>query len=400
MKRTRRILVFVLLFCFTLSAIPGYAISDDGWTCPNCGSEVSGNFCNNCGSAKPEESDDIVFDESEQGNIVETVPKDDVWGLSLDAFQKKNNEQYEACKVGKKQGLHLTGFDIDGYPMDAYYVFEKKGLSKIVYLLSDSGKHSNNELQNCYETLVDDMKSVLDTPDTQTNAVSTWETEVFTLQIGKGKFQNYSGSEDTSVGIVYKYTGEEEPEEVQAPKETKKTHNAEYKVVKKYKWDTSYYYYEGIVIKNMSGSTKDYDAQVMFYDEKNNLIGVSNPSVEAVGANQEALIICNNEAPFHHIEYTINARDSRYNEVQSFIDIQVQKADGKAIIIAKNTGNVAANFVEYMCLFLNKNKEVVRYDWGYLTDNDSQIKPGMMEMREVTCSDAFKTVKVYITGRS
>ena len=397
MKRYISICVLVFLFCLSLGGMTGYAYTGDTWTCKNCGSEASGNFCNNCGNPRPEEPDDIVFDELEEGNIVDIIPKDDVWGTSLENFKKESAVQYETCQIGKKQGLRATGIDIDSYPMDAYFVFEKKGLSKIVYLLSDTGKHSSKELQNCYDALVDDMKSVLDVPDTQTDAVATWEMDKYSLQIGKGKFKNYSGSDNSSVGIVFKYIGEDEPEEKK--EEAKPAHNVEYKVLKEYKWDTSYYHYEGIVIKNLSGSTKDFDAQVMFYDEKNNLIGVSNPSADVVGNHQEALIICSNESPFHHIEYTINVRDSNYYEVQSFINVKVQKADGKAIIIANNTGKETANFVEYKCLFINKKKEVVGYDWGYLVDNDSQLKPGMTEMREAACFEPFKTVEVYYTGR-
>lgn len=398
MKRYISIFVLVFLFCSSLVDITGYAYSGDTWTCSNCGSEASGNFCNNCGSPRPEEPDDIVFDETEEGNIVDIIPKDDIWGTSLDEFKKKSAKQYETCEIGKKQGLRTSGIDVDSYLMDAYFVFEKKGLSKIVYLLSDTSKHSSKELQSCYDTLVDDMKNALDTPDTQTDAVATWETDKYSLQIGKGKFKNYSGSENTSVGIVFKYIVEEAAEKEKV--ETKPTHTVEYKVLNEYKWNTSYYYYVGIEIKNLSGATKNYDAQVMFYDEKNNLIGISNPSADVVGNRQEALIVCNNEAPFHHVEYTINVRDTRYNEVQSFIDVQVQKADGKAIIIAKNTGNTAASFVEYQCIFLNKKKEVVGYNWGYIHDNDCQLKPGMREMREASCYEPFKTVKVFYTGRS
>ena len=49
MKRSFAIL-FVMLMLFGFVA----AIAEE-WTCLSCGSVVSGNFCNNCGTAKPSE---------------------------------------------------------------------------------------------------------------------------------------------------------------------------------------------------------------------------------------------------------------------------------------------------------------------------------------------------------
>ena len=96
----------------------------------------------------------------------------------------------------------------------------------------------------------------------------------------------------------------------------------------------------------------------------------------------------------------ISAKDSRYSEVQSFVDIDVQIADNKAILIAKNNGSVAAKYVEYNCLFINGKGQVVGTDWGYLTDDDSELKPGMTEFREESCYETFKKVELYFTGRS
>ena len=200
------------------------------------------------------------------------------------------------------------------------------------------------------------------------------------------------------VGIVLTSTKNDVQLSENASQTTEKA-STDYKLIKDYKW-FSYNCYEGLVIQNTSGSTKDYDAKVMFYDKNNQLIGVGNFTADVVGAGQEALILCSNESSFDHIDYTISAKDSRYSEVQSFVDIQTQIADNKAILIAKNNGSVAAKFVEYHCLFINGKGQVVGMDWGYLTDDDSELKPGMTEFREESCYEAFKTVELYFTGRS
>ena len=44
---------FVCLCCM-LICIAAVALAEDGWTCPSCGADASGNFCNNCGAQKPQ----------------------------------------------------------------------------------------------------------------------------------------------------------------------------------------------------------------------------------------------------------------------------------------------------------------------------------------------------------
>ena len=69
------------------------------------------------------------------------------------------------------------------------------------------------------------------------------------------------------------------------------------------------------------------------------------------------------------------------------------------IISAKNIGTKPVEFVEYHVLFLNENGEVIRTAWGYLTDDDSEIKPGATEMREESAYDTFADVRVLALGR-
>ena len=52
MKRMLGAIIMMALMLFTLVQTSVTALAED-WTCPACGSETSGNFCSNCGTAKP-----------------------------------------------------------------------------------------------------------------------------------------------------------------------------------------------------------------------------------------------------------------------------------------------------------------------------------------------------------
>lgn len=262
-----------------------------------------------------------------------------------------------------------------------------------MYLLSGN-KHPTREINACLDDLIEAMKSAIGNPDSQKSAVATWEKESYSVQVGKGKFKNYTGTDSASVGIVFKYKGSDDEQGT-----TAQNGNKDYKLVKAYAWNSYGSYYEGLVIENRSGETKVFDAQVMFYDAQNSLIGVGNYSTDVVGNGKRAIIICSNEEPFHHLEYTITPNETRYSEVQSFVNVQQKIKGGKVIIMATNNGDVAAEYVKYNCLFINKNKKVVDTDWGYITDDDSELKPGKTEYREESCSEPFQTVEIYYTGR-
>lgn len=373
------------------------------WICQKCGSEASGNFCSNCGNPKVESQDNYDEVYIDTGNIEDIIPKDDTWKITSDQLPETDDFEYEPCSIGNKQGFRISAISIGTYIFDEYLVFDrvldgKLYLSKIVYLLSDSDKLSNDDLVSYYLAFIEDITSILGKPNSEKSTVTTWKKEKYTIEVGKGKFKNYTGSEALNTAIVIKYnSAASSASKKKNDKPPKK--KADYKLLKDYKWESYSNYYEGLVIKNTSGETKEFDAQVMFYDNKNNLVGVGNYTADVVGNGQKAIIICNNETAFHHIEHTITARNTNYHEVQSFINVQTNIVDRKVIIIAKNKGNVAAEFVEYHCLFINKKGKVVGTGWGYLVDSDSELKPGMTEFREESCYEPFKTVELYFTGR-
>lgn len=176
----------------------------------------------------------------------------------------------------------------------------------------------------------------------------------------------------------------------------------EYTVTHEYRWTTSWgSYYWGVVIKNTSGKTMDFTAQVILYDDKNEMIGVNNPMVSTCADGHEMLLLMSNDTAFDHVEYSITPSESNteyYKEAQTSVTVSAKKVGDKAIIIGKNSGTVAAEYIRYTAIFL-KNDQVVNIGMSYLTDNDSQIKPGKSEMREERCSEDFDSVVVYMEGR-
>jgi hypothetical protein len=173
-------------------------------------------------------------------------------------------------------------------------------------------------------------------------------------------------------------------------------------VVEEYDYSDSYGFSHSafVIVENASTFTIELGAKIKFYDKDGSLVGYSSDSVHAVGPNERICLSFSNSESYDHYEIIWSASEERYYKaICSNISLEVSKAKNKAIIEATNKGDSAAQFVEYYALFFNGNK-VVGYGWGYLTDNDSEIKAGKSELREATCYSSFDSVKVYISGRA
>lgn len=175
-----------------------------------------------------------------------------------------------------------------------------------------------------------------------------------------------------------------------------------WEIVKEYYYSTKWNNYYIFTLKNTSGYNAEISVNVYFYDAENNLVGVANGSEEACENNQITYwMFGNGEIAFDHVVLDIIISEETYYKDggQSCIELTTSIVGKKVIIAAKNNGNDPVEFIQYNVLFLDENGQVVATDWGYLTDNDNELKPGATEMSEASTSKAFSDVQVYAHGR-
>lgn len=137
--------------------------------------------------------------------LSDIVPSDELWGMTKEELRSVlyNCEERMANKY---EALRVTDYSVGVYDMDAYYVFGNDmggffGLSKIAFLYS--GAESNDDIRECRDTMIKSMTELLGEPDSVTKAVTTWNEETIKVEIGTGKFKNYTNSGNTTAGIVF-----------------------------------------------------------------------------------------------------------------------------------------------------------------------------------------------------
>lgn len=169
-----------------------------------------------------------------------------------------------------------------------------------------------------------------------------------------------------------------------------------------------YYYINSIgsaqyflIVKNNSSETISVNINATAKDADGNLIGAKSESEEAIPSGYEVCIGCyfsdaKNAASF---EYTLDAKKDKYYEaVIQDLTYEESRTDKKVIISCTNNGEDAAEFVEATALFF-LNGELVRSDSTYITDDNSEIKPGATIVKEMNSFGEYDDVKIYFSGR-
>ena len=176
----------------------------------------------------------------------------------------------------------------------------------------------------------------------------------------------------------------------------------DYLVTKEYTWKSWGTSYWGIAIKNTSGESGSFSVQILLYDRQNNIVGVKNEEISTLDDGYESFVYIADSEPFDHVEYTVEFEKagpfSFLKDAHPYLDLSVTKAGQKAILSVTNNGKETASFVEYYAVFLDKKGEVVSFDWGFVGDASSEIKPGKTAMEESNAYSSYDTVDVYLGG--
>lgn len=156
-----------------------------------------------------------------------------------------------------------------------------------------------------------------------------------------------------------------------------------------------------LIVKNNSKETLKISVNATAKDSSGNVIGAADASEEAIPAGWETCLSCyfdelEDAAEF---EYSLSFKeDEHYKPAVQDLEYEESRTDKKVILTCTNNGEEAAEFVEATALFFSGG-EVIRYDTTYITDDDSELKPGATISSELNCYEKYDDVKIYLTGR-
>ena len=158
-----------------------------------------------------------------------------------------------------------------------------------------------------------------------------------------------------------------------------------------------------LLVKNNSNKTISLDVNATAKDSEGKTVGAASSSGEAIGAGHEVCLMnyfdsVKGDSTF---EYTMSVKEDEYYEsVLGDLTHEDSDTGEKVIVTCTNNGDKAAKFVEGTVLFFLGDK-LVGYETNYLTDDDSELKPGasIAEEFEFYGEEDYDRFEVYFTGR-
>ena len=157
-----------------------------------------------------------------------------------------------------------------------------------------------------------------------------------------------------------------------------------------------------LVITNNSTESVGIDINMTAYDAGENVIGAANGSIDVLGPEEQSVagFYFDSVTGIDHVAYTMSYDDSPYYDpVLSDLEIVQNINDKNVVVSVTNKGSEPAQFVEVYALFLDSAGQVVSYESGYVTDGDSEIKPGVTLSEQLDSYEPFDNVECYFTGR-
>ena len=164
-----------------------------------------------------------------------------------------------------------------------------------------------------------------------------------------------------------------------------------------YRYTSYSYNYLILVLKNNSKIDCKLEVSVDLYDDKGDIVGTQDSTIQAFAAGTETLVKFSTKDKFKRFEYQLSADkiSSYYAPVTQNLKLKVNKATDKVIVSVTNKGDKAAKYTKANAIFF-KGKKVVYCNLAYVGDSKNLIKPGKTEKAEISCYEKFDKYKVYL----
>lgn len=160
-----------------------------------------------------------------------------------------------------------------------------------------------------------------------------------------------------------------------------------------------------LIIKNNSEATVSISGTGIAKDASGNMLAVDDISIDVLGPGEESIgyfyfdSVQGIETVEYQYEYNTSVR--YYYPVIGNLDVQQTLNDRNVTLSVTNEGDICAQFVEAYALFMDANDKVIQYASTYITDSDSEIKPGKTRTAQLDCyGEPYDHVLVALTGRS
>lgn len=156
-----------------------------------------------------------------------------------------------------------------------------------------------------------------------------------------------------------------------------------------------------IVITNNSDYAVEVNGTATALDASGAAIGADDATLNVIGPKETSIFnfYFSDVKDVDNVDYKLSYRASRYTNIVGDLSLDYSVSQKNVIINVTNNGSKTGEFVEATVLFFDSNNNLVYADTTYITDEDSEIKPGATITKQASSFEDFDHVEVYLEGR-
>lgn len=159
-----------------------------------------------------------------------------------------------------------------------------------------------------------------------------------------------------------------------------------------------------VIVTNNSQATVEVNGNATAKDAAENAIGAGSMSIDVLGPGETSIdyFYFDGVKNISSVDYQLSYTPAKYYQpIIGNLAVQQILNDKNVTVTVTNEGDINAQFVQAHALFFDAAGNVIAYSSSYITDNDSEIKPGATRSAQLDIyGKDYDHAEVYFTGRS
>lgn len=163
--------------------------------------------------------------------------------------------------------------------------------------------------------------------------------------------------------------------------------------------DSAYFY----IVTNNSRTIVDIEGEAAALDKDGKELGTDKKYIDVLAPGETSIMqfYFDDVTGIDKVDCQLTyAEEHTYQPVIADIKTEDTVSDQHLTVRATNEGKLTAQFVEVYALFFDKDNNVISYDSTYITDSNSEIKPGVTISAQLDAYTDFDHVEYYLAGRA
>jgi len=213
---------------------------------------------------------------------------------------------------------------------------------------------------------------------------------------------NGAKSQQVCLEVLYAdIISEEEAEMVNMDGQVIQISDADFDIVE-HKYESLFATSDYLVITNNSDYAVEVNGTATALDVNGTTIGADDSELHVIGPKETSIFnfYFSDVKDVDKVDCKLSYRASNYTNIINDLAKDYSVSQKNVIVNVTNNGSKTGEFVEATVLFFDGNNNLVNTDTTYITDEDSEIKPGATITKQATSYDDFDHVEVYLEGRA